>query len=97
FARLLDARELENDDALRRPAAFQRLGLAAAHDELSAVARDRGAGKGLVALVSLCVGDVDFDDDIAGHVYSAKCVDAIEGHPCAPPWYCKVSLARRGG
>src|SRR4051812_28248421 len=52
FARRLHRREFEHDDAVRR-AALERLGAAAAHDVLAAVAGDRSGGKRPIALIGL--------------------------------------------
>src|SRR5262249_1909988 len=65
--RLLHARELDDDEALRRPRAFHRVGLAAADDETAAVLLDARRHHRLVVLVSRRVLHVHLHDDIGSH------------------------------
>src|SRR5262249_22921858 len=64
---LVDAGEFKHNDSLRLPVALERVGLAAADDELTAVGRDADGRELLVLLVEDGIVDVDFNDDVSGH------------------------------
>src|SRR5690349_8717903 len=64
--RLLDRRELEDHETLRRPVTFDFLDGAAAREKLSAVLRNRRGRKLLVVLEQLWVRDFHVVDHVCG-------------------------------
>src|SRR5262249_24189947 len=69
--RLLQARELDDDEPLWRPVSLERLRLAAADDEPPAVLRERRGDHGAVIRVPRRILHVDLNDYIGSH-YSAS-------------------------
>src|SRR4029453_17944741 len=63
----LDARELEDDEALRLPVSLERLARAAAHEEAPSEAGERARRELLVALVGGRILHLDVQDDVGGH------------------------------
>src|SRR5690348_18475141 len=61
----LHRRELDDDEALRLPRSFERLGAAAAREEAAAERRDRRADRAPVFGVTLGVDHFDVSDEIS--------------------------------
>src|SRR5215204_2815348 len=68
--RLIHGRELGDDQALRRPFAFEVFNLAAAHKKTAAVHSERRRHHLLVVFVSNRIFYFNFDNDVSGHLAS---------------------------
>src|SRR6202022_130830 len=67
--RRLDRGKLDDDAAALRPFALDGVGLAAPHQEASAVLLEGGRDQGGVLLVAVGVSDLDFGNHVRGHLF----------------------------
>src|SRR6266480_6580503 len=60
--------ELKDNDALGSPIAFEHFSSTATHDVFPAIFLHRPAGEFLVFLIAGWIENIDFNDDVSGHL-----------------------------